>query len=183
MAKRKISGFTLIELLVVISIIGLLSSVVLSALNSARSKGRDTQRIQNIEELKKAIALYYSNNGSYPNSGVAVELSSAQASWNTAGNPLYVALVPTYISKLPIDPKNTPANNVVYNAATDYAYYYSTYDANSYKTEYDLVTRLENANNPNSCAIRGTAFCIMHSSTGWNWGTNSADGGKIVVDH
>ena len=64
MAKRKISGFTLIELLVVISIIGLLSSVVLSALNSARSKGRDTQRIQNIEEVKKAIALYYSNNGS-----------------------------------------------------------------------------------------------------------------------
>lgn len=123
MVQQKTSGFTLIELLVVISIIGLLSSVVLSALNSARSKGRDTQRIQNIEELKKAIALYYSNNGSYPNSGVAVELSSAQSSWDTAGNPLYVALVPTYISSLPVDPKNTPSKNLVYNTATDYAYY------------------------------------------------------------
>ncbi|MDP3996077.1 MAG: type II secretion system protein [bacterium] len=58
-------GFTLIELLVVISIIGLLSSVVLASLNSARQKTRDTVRISNLNQTQKAIELYYDKCGTY----------------------------------------------------------------------------------------------------------------------
>lgn len=63
-------GFTLIELLVVISIIGLLSSIVLTSLNSARAKARDAKRIMDIHQIMKAFSLTLdSNNEDFPSTG------------------------------------------------------------------------------------------------------------------
>jgi len=55
----KSMGFTLIELLVVISIIGLLSSIVLTSVNSARAKARDARRLADLRQIQNALALYY----------------------------------------------------------------------------------------------------------------------------
>ena len=59
-------AFTLVELLVVISIIGLLSSIAVVSMTSARSKARDGKRQADIKQIITAMQLYYDTNGKYP---------------------------------------------------------------------------------------------------------------------
>ncbi len=56
-------GFTLIELLVVIAIIGILSSVVLGSLNTARDKGANAAAKANLNNARAQAELYYDGNG------------------------------------------------------------------------------------------------------------------------
>ncbi|MFA6272955.1 MAG: prepilin-type N-terminal cleavage/methylation domain-containing protein [Candidatus Paceibacterota bacterium] len=63
----KKNGFTLMELLVVIAIIGILSSIVIASMTSARQKARDTKRISDVKQLQLALALYAdANSNHYP---------------------------------------------------------------------------------------------------------------------
>ena len=60
---NKNKGFTLIELLVVIAIIGILSSVVLASLNSARNKGADAAIKNNLANIRAQAEMHYDSNG------------------------------------------------------------------------------------------------------------------------
>ncbi len=59
------TGFTLIELLVVIAIIGVLSSIVLSSLNTARNKGNDAAVKSNLDQARTQAELFYDANGNH----------------------------------------------------------------------------------------------------------------------
>ena len=64
-------GFSLIELLVVISIIGVLTTVLVMNFVGSRERARDAQKIQNLNNIKNALRMYYNDNQSYPDSWVS----------------------------------------------------------------------------------------------------------------
>lgn len=130
-------GFTLIELLVVIAIIGVLASVVLASLNTARRKSRDARRISDVKQIQLALEMYFDSNSGYPTA-----LS---------------ALASTYIPVVPTDP--IAARTCLAFTAPNYCY--SALGSGASCTSYHLGANLEDSNhsslNGDRDAVAGTA--------------------------
>jgi prepilin-type N-terminal cleavage/methylation domain-containing protein len=121
MNKKK--GFTLIELLVVVAIIGLLATLSVIAFNTARSKARDTKRVGDVKQIQTALALYYTDNNSYP----------ATADFVTGGSIGTGTTI--YMSKIPAAP--TPSNDgSCPSGVSDYTY--NSASANAYTLTFCL---------------------------------------------
>ena len=124
-SKNRTSGFTLIELLVVIAIIGILSSVVLASLSTARQKSRDAKRISDVGQVQLALELYFDKVQSYPSTTPticgAAGATLCVASQATVANGIDGAIVGLADVQQKFLPKNPlPAGGA--NSAVSYYY-------------------------------------------------------------
>ena len=130
--KRKLSGFTLIELLVVIAIIGLLATLSVVALNTARVKARDARRQSDIHQIQLALEMYYNDYFQYPtgtlSTSTTMAISGAGISSTTSGT--------IYMAKIPTDP--TPVSDGNCGTGAAYAYTQQGTNGSSYSLAYCL---------------------------------------------
>lgn len=151
LSKKEYSGFTLIELLVVIAIIGLLATLSVVALNSARIKARDSKRKADLRQIKMSLDLYHNENGVYPQAGACAYGSNCYI-YSTNGDSWFAALSP-WIPKQPIDPKNNNSGPWLYDR---YSYSYGNVSLDG--QGFDLVGQLENTSDPDRCEIKQYRF-------------------------
>jgi uncharacterized protein (TIGR02145 family)/prepilin-type N-terminal cleavage/methylation domain-containing protein len=107
-------GFTLLEILLVVGIISILAGIVIVAINPGKQLAtvRNTERKSDLKQLYSAITQYYITEGSYPSSLNSItelteicDTGTATTS-STCGDLVNLtALVPTYITAIPVDPQ------------------------------------------------------------------------------
>ncbi|MBP9669996.1 type II secretion system protein [Candidatus Woesebacteria bacterium] len=139
------TGFTLIELLIVIAIVGILTALITTNLQGARSRARDVRRKSDLRSIEQALRLYYNDAKGYPLSDSSYEIIGCDGSTCSWGDA-FQSTNSVYMSSLPIDPSSS--NSSVIN------YKYLSTDSD----EYLLVATLENlsdqdiANSQNRCS-------------------------------
>jgi prepilin-type N-terminal cleavage/methylation domain-containing protein len=165
-------AFTLIELLIVIAIIGLLASIVLVSLNSARSKARDAKRKADLRNMTTALEFYYNEYGVYPPFRASNTCGGSRPDFATSycsdSNWLSTdANLLNYVSRLPRDPINSLGQD---DSPWWQAYTY-TYGVTADGKFYDLLGELENTSDPDRCAVRQwISVAVWPNSVCWSSG-------------
>jgi prepilin-type N-terminal cleavage/methylation domain-containing protein len=124
-------GFTLIELLVVISIVGLLASVALFSFMDVRIRAQDTRRLTDVQQITKALELYYDDYKKYPQLNSVVSAPGCSFSWCYFEDALKPYL------KVPNDPITT---------GYPYSYYYESDPGDNYQSYGFMITLYHGSN-------------------------------------
>lgn len=98
-------GFTLMEIMVVIAILALLATVLITEIKGSGDKAEQKSFRVHLGEIVKAIELYNTDNGSYPQ----VEINSYNDITNTFSNYIEKQNIPNFVTtgSITYDPTNT----------------------------------------------------------------------------
>ena len=162
-------GFTLIELLVVIGIIGILSALVILAINPAemQRKGRDATRMSDLTNLRKAIELALANGTVSLRGSTTVYFSAdSSATRDTDTSANYIGLqVDKFLPILPDDPMHIPLDSAQVTVAgsalpvtKDNMRYFFASDGNYF----ELNTYLESADNSSKVSGDGGDSAVRY---------------------
>lgn len=125
--KKNSTGFTMVELLVVIAIVGFLATMIVVSLIDARNKASDSVRLSDMANIRKALDMYFDENGHYPvgdyDACLAAEWDHGPCSADSNG----------FLSELqPFIPAGTPVDLSGGDGTGSYGYVYHLYDAGEY---------------------------------------------------
>ena len=98
MSKTKpklVCGFTILELMMSIAIIAILTSVILVTISGIKERGRDVRRLSDVNEIQKALNLYFSSHNVFPVFPVEVKLTGEDAFSELLKNEGFISKAPT----------------------------------------------------------------------------------------
>lgn len=94
--RIKQRGFTIVELLIVIVVIAILSAITTVSYNGAQQRSRDSQRVTDIANMKKALMLWSMDN-SLPISAMNAGAGGAVVGWFDGAYSPYISVLQTLI--------------------------------------------------------------------------------------
>ncbi len=105
-------GFTLIELMIVIAILGVLAAMISGNFITSLKKGRDARRKGDLEQISRALEMYYEDQKLYPTPIPGNTLpSQIKIDLNGSKKKIYMEIVPT-------DPSTGSSYSYISNGTT-----------------------------------------------------------------
>jgi prepilin-type N-terminal cleavage/methylation domain-containing protein len=102
--KRQ-AGFTIIEMLIVVTILAMLAGILVPVLQEGQQTARDSRRMADLRSVQSALADYYREFGSYPNTSGAWQGDATDVGGLGYAATGYIpGLVPNHLTALPRDP-------------------------------------------------------------------------------